>query len=51
LKKIDHKNRGKLHTKQKFLNLNLKTNVSKQLTPNQQLFIKVKAIGINFEVA
>lgn len=39
-----------MHTKQKFLNLNLKTNVNKQLTPNQLLWIKVKAIGINFEI-
>jgi hypothetical protein len=39
-----------MHTKQTFLNLNLKTNVNKQLTPNQILSIKIKAIGLNFEV-
>jgi hypothetical protein len=46
--KNTHKNRGKLHIKQKFLNLNLKTNIGKQLIPNQLLSIKVKAIGMNF---
>ena len=31
-----------------FLNLNLKTNVSSQLTPNQMISITVKALGFDF---
>lgn len=48
MKKTDHKNKGKLHFKQKFLNLNLKTNVDSQLTPNQLIKITVKSLGISF---
>ena len=35
IKKVDHKNRGKLHAKQQFQNMNLRTNINAQLTPNQ----------------
>lgn len=51
MKKTDHKNKGKLHMKEKFLNLNLKTNINSQLTPNQYLKITIKALGMNFEFA
>lgn len=32
--------------KQKFLNLNLKTNISNQLTPNQFMKIRIKALAL-----
>ena len=48
---MDHKNKGKIHTKQKFLNLNLKTNVASLLVPNQMLKLTVKALGMDFEFA
>ena len=37
-----------MHKKQKFMNLNFKTNFSRQLTPNQLIYLKIKAIGIPF---
>ena len=51
LKKFDHKNRGRMHTKQKFLNLNLKTNMVSLSTPNLKLSIKVRALGMPFLIA
>lgn len=51
LKKLDHKNRGKMHTKQKFLNLNLKTNLATLNTPNLKLSLTVRAIGLPFQIA
>jgi hypothetical protein len=51
VKKTDHKNKGKLHEKQKFINLNMKTNISSQLTPNQFIKITIKALGFEFEFA
>jgi hypothetical protein len=51
LKKVDHKNRGKMHSKQKFLNLNLKTNLVTLKTPNQKLAVTVRALGMPFAIA
>lgn len=51
MKKVDHRNKGKLFAKQQFLNLNLKTNVSSELIPNQLLKVTVKALGMDFEFA
>ena len=51
LKKLDHKNRGKVHRKDKCLNLNLKTNLSTMLTPNNRFKIMIRAIGLPFVVA
>lgn len=50
-KKVDHKNKGKMHTKQKFLNLNRKTNLVVTTTPNLKLSIKVRAIALPFLIA
>lgn len=51
LKKLDHKNRGKIHRKEKCLNLNLKTNIASMLTPNDRLKITIRAIGLPFGFA
>ncbi len=40
-----------MHTKQKFLNLNLKTNLVTLTTPNLKLAIKVRALGMPFLIA
>lgn len=40
-----------MHTKQKFLNLNLKTNLVTLKTPNLKLSIKVRALGMPFQIA
>ena len=51
LKKLDHKHRGKMHSKQRFLNLNLKTNMITLNTPNLQLALTVRALGMPFGIA
>lgn len=51
LKKVDHKNRNKTQTKERFLNLSEKTNVVITRTPNNCLEIGIKALGFNFEIA
>lgn len=51
LKKLDHKNRGKIHRKEKCLNLNMKTNISSMQTPNDRLKITIRAIGLPFAFA
>jgi hypothetical protein len=51
LKKVDHKNRGKMHIKQKFLNLNLKTNLVTMKTPNLKLSFTLRALGMPFAIA
>jgi hypothetical protein len=51
LKKLDHKNRGKNHRKDKCLNLNLKTNVATMLTPNDKFKVTVRALGLPFGFA
>jgi hypothetical protein len=51
LKKLDHKNRGKIHKKDKCLNLNLKTNVFSLATPNNQIKITTRALGLPFALA
>ncbi len=51
MKKIDHKNRGKMYSKQKFLNLNLKTNLVRLPTPNNNLAITIRAVGMPFGLA
>jgi len=51
LKKLDHKNRGKIHRKEKCLNLNMKTNISCMQTPNDRLKITIRAIGLPFAFA
>lgn len=48
MKKTDHKNKGKMHLKQRFLNLNMKTNIASQLSPSQFLKVRVKALGLSF---
>jgi hypothetical protein len=40
-----------MHTKQKFLNLNLKTNLVTLKTPNLKLSIKIRALGMPFQIA
>jgi hypothetical protein len=40
-----------MHTKQKFLNLNLKTNLVTLNTPNMKLALKVRALGLPFLIA
>ncbi len=50
-KKVDHKNKGKMHVKQKFLNLNRKTNLVVTTTPNLKLKLKVRAIALPFLIA
>ena len=40
-----------MHTKQKFLNLNLKTNMVTLNTPNLKLSVKVRALGMPFLIA
>lgn len=40
-----------MHTKQKFLNLNLKTNLVTLKTPNNKLEIKIRALGMPFAIA
>lgn len=40
-----------MHTKQKFLNLNLKTNLVSLKTPNNKLEIKIRALGMPFAIA
>jgi hypothetical protein len=40
-----------MHIKQKFLNLNIKTNEATLNTPNQLIKVKIKALGIDFQIA
>jgi hypothetical protein len=40
-----------MHHKQKFLNLNLKTNLVTLKTPNLKLSIKIRALGMPFMIA
>lgn len=40
-----------MHSKQKFLNLNLKTNLVTLKTPNQKLAVTVRALGMPFSIA
>ena len=40
-----------MHSKQKFLNLNLKTNLVTLATPNQKLSLTVRALGMPFAIA
>jgi len=40
-----------MHSKQTFLNLNLKTNLVTINTPNQKLALTVRALGMPFGIA
>lgn len=51
LKKVDHKNRGKIHRKDKCLNLNLKTNLISIETPNNKFKLTIRALGLPFSIA